>query len=141
MHIIVAVNADAACVGAKWALIKWSNERTNVLRSMVNTMLSGGNWKYVDEMVLSAGFCEITMVNSWPYKMLPPIDQYFISVEEPEYAVSDAAFDRSVIRTEYERVSVTTFGQVSWLSDFKHSAPNEGIISTYLLDIDDIKVG
>ena len=142
MTIVIAINADAASVGAKWALVKWSNEFTDMVRSMSKTMRQGGAWTYVDEMVLS-NLCQVTMLDKWPYKMLEPTfenNQYFIFKDEPEYALSDAEFDRSVIRTEYERVTVSTYGSVNFLADFKHSAAYEGTIATYSLDIDDLKV-
>ena len=142
MTIVIAINADAASVGAKWAIVKWSNEFTDMVRSMSKTMRQGGAWTYVDEMVLS-NLCQVTMLDKWPYKMLEPTfenNQYFIFKDEPEYALSDAEFDRSVIRTEYERVTVSTYGSVNFLADFKHSAAYEGTIATYSLDIDDLKV-
>jgi hypothetical protein len=142
MTIVIAINADAASVGAKWAIVKWSNDFTDMVRSMSKTMRQGGAWTYVDEMVL-ANLCQVTILDKWPYKMVEPAfenNQHFILKDEPEYALSDAQFDRSIIRTDYERVTVSTYGSVTWLADFKHSAAYEGTIATYSLDIEDLKV-
>ena len=142
MTIVIAINADAASVGAKWALVKWDSAKTDIVRSLCKSMRQNGVWDYVDEMVL-ANLCEITMLDKWPYKMVEPAywDNGFLTFnEEPEYALSDAEFDRSVIRTEYERVVLSTYGSVNFLADFKHSAAYEGTIATYSMDIDDLKV-
>lgn len=139
MNIIVAVGADAASVGAKWMIIRWSDDRTDILKYMVDAMVTGGKLTYVEQMIL-ADFCQIDVVDTWPYKIVPPTEQYLISANEPEYAISNAAFNQSLVRTEYERVSISVTGQVQFLADFKHAASHEGIIASYSLDIDDIKV-
>lgn len=140
MNIVASVNSDAAGLGAKWMHVEFTNEHIDIIKSMLRTMISGGKWKHVDEIVLASGFCEITVFDRWPYKVSPPNDVFYITESNLEFYLTEAQLNKSIIQTEYNRVSITAYGQVHFMADYKHAVTWEGVIASHMIDIDDIKV-
>jgi hypothetical protein len=138
MNILIGVNADAAGLGAKWMHIIWSKEHNASAMYMLKHMQSGGTWKHVDEIVMAGGFCDIAVYDCWPYKALPPDNGYIVTEESLELALTDAQLDRVTLKTEYERVSVSAYGHLVFMADYKHSASWEGVIASFSIDIEDI---